>query len=168
MIHPLVRDLYKRVVIVSKDYPSTDSQHIKQLWKTAIRNPDNCPSWYHYNNHNDDDVHYDDDIHDDATRTKEININNNDNDVNELYHAVHRGRQMVKEMIGIVQLHKYRTMKQRYNSDTEKSATTTITTAAKELFIQYNNNTTNKATTASTAAATAGTTPTMATNQAKS
>jgi hypothetical protein len=165
MIHPLVRDLYKRVVIVSKDYPSTDSQHIKQLWKTAIRNPDNCPSWYHYNNHNDDDVHDDDDdIHDDSTRTKEININNNGNDVNELYHAVHRGRQMVKEMIGIVQLHKYRTMKQRYNSDTENSDTTTITAAAKELFIQYNNDTMNKVTLATV---TTGTTPTMTTNQEK-
>jgi hypothetical protein len=95
MIHPLVRDLYKRVLFVGKDYPNTDYSQVKQLWKTALRNPSNCPSWYNDSNRN----------------------TNKPNDIEELYHAVHRGRHMVKEMIGIIQLHKYRTMKKRYPND---------------------------------------------------
>lgn len=93
-IHPFVRDLYKRVLIVSRDYPNSDHHHVKQLWKTAIRNPENCPSWY-------------------MTKTNSATVVN---DITELYQAVHQGRHMVKEMIGIVQLHKYRSMKQRYSS----------------------------------------------------
>jgi hypothetical protein len=95
MIHPLVRDLYKRVLIVGKDYPNTDYGRVKQIWKAALRNPSNCPSWY----------------------TNSGTSNDNQNDVEELYHAVHRGRHMIKEMIGIIQLHKYRTMKKRYPND---------------------------------------------------
>ena len=35
----------------------------------------------------------------------------------ELHKAVARGRFMVREMVGIIQLKKYRTMKQRYGDD---------------------------------------------------
>jgi len=35
----------------------------------------------------------------------------------EILRAVHRGRYMVKEMIGVVQIKKYRAMKQRYGGD---------------------------------------------------
>jgi hypothetical protein len=138
MIHPFVRDLYKRVLMVSKDYPSTDHHHIKQLWKDAMRNPENCPSWY--------------------TKTKTNSKQNPistvttsstaepTNDMNELYHAVHRGRQMVKEMIGIVQLHKYRSMKQRYSNsnDMMTMSIAKIAAAATEPLAEYthtNNNT---------------------------
>lgn len=100
-IHPLVRDLYKRVLIVSRDYPNSDHHHVKQLWKTAIRNPENCPSWY-------------------ITTTNSSTVVN---DITELYQAVHRGRHMVKEMIGIVQLHKYRSMKKRYSSSSSDQTT---------------------------------------------
>jgi hypothetical protein len=130
MVHPLVRDLYKRVLIVSKDYPTTDYHHVKQLWKTGIRNPDNCPSWY-TNTH---DTTTNDTNHNHSRVV--TNTSETTNDMNELYHAVHRGRQMVKEMIGIVQLHKYRTMKQRYNNNHNDANTIA---AANELFQNYNN-----------------------------
>jgi hypothetical protein len=86
-MHPLVRDLYKRVLFVGKDYP-TGLAHVKRTWKEALRNPENCPTWY----------------------TGECNEE-------ELLRAVHRGRLAVKEMIGIIQIKKYRTMKQRYGSN---------------------------------------------------
>ena len=145
MIHPFVRDLYKRVVIVSKDYPTTDHQHIKHLWKTAIRNPDNCPSWYNTKTNVDTTIgtNANNAVSSNVTSTSTESVN----DLNELHHAVHRGRQMVKEMIGIVQLHKYRTMKQRYNNND-----TTNSTATNELYNKYNNH--NKMnTTTSTATA---------------
>ena len=129
MIHPLVRDLYKRVIIVSRDYPTTDVQHIKQLWKTAIRNPDNCPTWY--NNDQFTGTTTGTNVTKDALEEEETNMD-------ELFHAVHRGRQMVKEMIGIIQLHKYRCMKQRYNNNSGDSETSTIA-AARELLAQYQN-----------------------------
>lgn len=116
-MHPLVRDLYKRVLIVGQDYP-TGLDHVKRLWKTAIRNPNNCPSWY-----------------DPA---------NPSNDEEELLRAVHKGRHMVKEMIGVIQIKKYRAMDKRYGrySDStkqqqqrrmqllEQQATTIISTPA--------------------------------------
>jgi hypothetical protein len=127
MMHPLVRDLYKRILVVSKDYPNSDYNHMKQLWKTALRDPINCPSWYQ-----------------NTTASKSTNnnieqnqannstdITSNVNDIDELYHAVHRGRLMVKEMIGIIQLNKYRRMKQQYTSHDNAAASSTT-----EHFIQ--------------------------------
>lgn len=87
-MHPLVRNLYKRVLTVGKDYP-TGLSHVKEVWKTALRNPTNCPSWY----------------------------NGGVQDEEELLRAVHKGRYMVKEMIGIIQLKKYRAMKKRYGKE---------------------------------------------------
>jgi len=89
-MHPLVRDLYKRVIHVGADYPS-GIDHVRQVWKKAIRNPQNCPSCYT----------------DPTSQACE----------EELVHAIARGRHMVKEMIGIIQMKKYRTLKQRYGSD---------------------------------------------------
>lgn len=86
-MHPLVRDLYKRVLIVGRDYPM-GLNRVKSQWKPAMRNPSNCPSWY-------------DGRHDKKEE--------------EILFAVHKGRQAVKEMIGIIQLKKYRSMKQRYD-----------------------------------------------------
>jgi hypothetical protein len=97
-MHPLVRDLYKRVVWIGRDYP-TGWSHVQSVWKSALRNPANCPSWY-------PDIHMTD-----ATP------NSKRNDEEELLRAVQRGRLAVKEMIGVVQLKKYRSMKQRYESD---------------------------------------------------
>jgi hypothetical protein len=112
-MHPLVRDLYKRVLVVGRDYPNMDFQRVKDVWKAALRNPENCPSWYR-----DEEAEVDlpssqqwNEVTEQATEEK---------DIDELYFAIHRGRQAVKEMIGIIQLHKYRTMKKRYNDNGEQ------------------------------------------------
>jgi hypothetical protein len=107
-MHPLVRDLYKRVLVVGKDYP-TGLDHVKQVWKAALRNHDNCPSWYRDNhpNANDDLL---------LRNGGEGGSSRNDNE-EELLRAVHKGRHMVKEMIGIIQLKKYRAMRQRYDEN---------------------------------------------------
>jgi hypothetical protein len=88
-MHPLVRDLYKRVIHVGRDYP-TGWSHVRDKWKQALRNPANCPSCY---------------SHDMSSPQCQ----------EELFYAVNRGRFMVKEMIGVIKLKKYRTMKQRYD-----------------------------------------------------
>lgn len=112
-MHPLVRDLYKRVLLVGKDYP-TGIDHVRDVWKKALRNPRNCPSCVHQEPP--------------SAECQE-----------EILFAVHRGRHMVKEMIGIIQLKKYRTLKKRYDSEErdyleamdslEKKATTEWTTS---------------------------------------
>ena len=89
-MHPLVRDLYKRVLHVGRDYP-TGLAHVKQVWKTALRNPDNCPSC----------------VTDPTSSACE----------EEILRAVYKGRFMVKEMVGVIQIKKYRAMKARYGSD---------------------------------------------------
>lgn len=88
-MHPLVRDLYKRVLHVGRDYP-TGLAHVKKVWKKALRNPANCPSC--------------------------VNDPASDACYEEILRAVHKGRFMVKEMIGVIQIKKYRAMKQRYGT----------------------------------------------------
>ena len=83
-MHPLVRNLYKRVLHVGKDYP-TGLVHVKQLWKKALRNPANCPSCY-------------------ATDGNAITAMNSPACEEELFRAVYKGRFMVKEMIGVIQI----------------------------------------------------------------
>lgn len=82
-MHPLVRNLYKRVLHVGHDYP-TGLDHVKQVWKTALQQT-HC-----------------------------------DNE-QELRQAVAHGRRMVQEMIGVIQLKKYRAMKRRYDDDDSHS-----------------------------------------------
>ena len=91
-MHPLVRNLYKRVLHVGRDYP-TGLEHVKRVWKKALRNPENCPSCFRDGQP----------VQSDECRE-------------EILFAVNRGRFMVKEMIGVIQLKKYRTMNQRYGS----------------------------------------------------
>jgi hypothetical protein len=100
-MHPQVRDLYKRVLHVGHDYP-LGLEYVRRTWKKALRNVDNCPSCY----------------------SSDINTGNGNTTIpslkapnceKELYKAVAKGRHMVREMIGIIQLKKYRTMKQRYD-----------------------------------------------------
>ena len=90
IMHPLVRDLYRRVIHVGRDYP-TGLPHVREVWKKSIRNPANCPACYSSDPS--------------SSQCQE-----------ELYHAVNRVRFMVKEMIGVIKLKKYRAMKQRYDS----------------------------------------------------
>jgi hypothetical protein len=108
-MHPLVRDLYKRVLVVGKDYP-TGLEHVKKVWKAALRNRANCPSWYRDNNQNANDK-------DDLVLRNGGGGSGRRNDEEELLRAVHKGRHMVKEMIGIIQLKKYRAMRQRYDEN---------------------------------------------------
>ena len=98
-MHPLVRDLYKRVLLLGRDYP-TGLDHVKSKWKPALRNPANCPSWYN---------------------------NKRKGNEEEILFAVHKGRQAVKEMIGVIQLKKYRSMKQRYDESNIEEVNEAIT-----------------------------------------
>lgn len=95
-MHPLVRDLYKRAIYVGRDYP-LGMDYVRRTWKAAIRNPENCPSCYT------DPISERDCEH-------EIRI------------AVGKGRHYVREMIGIIQLKKYRAMKQRYGGSQDELA----------------------------------------------
>lgn len=77
-MHPLVRDLYKRFLIIGKDYPADG-------WKTM------------------------------KLRIKEEFFKNRTvQNEEEMKRAVARGRYMTRELIGIIQLKKYRSMKSRY------------------------------------------------------
>ena len=97
-IHPLVRDLYKRVLHVGKDYPLPMSK-IRDIWKSAIRNPNNCPSCYDPN----------------TKAPIEFKQQQQQQCEREIRLAVGKGRHMVREMIGIIQLKKYRTIKRNYD-----------------------------------------------------
>jgi hypothetical protein len=79
-MHPLVRDLYKRFLLVGKDYPGGG-------WKTL--QPKVKKEFY---------------------QNKELT-----NEL-EIKKAVSRGRYMVRELVGVTQLKKYRTMKSRYEA----------------------------------------------------
>jgi len=92
-MHPLVRDLYKRVILVGRDYP-LGLEYVRKTWKKAIRNPQNCPACYG-------------DCDGIATELCE----------RELRKAVGKGRFYVREMVGVIQLKKYRAMKKRYDDD---------------------------------------------------
>jgi hypothetical protein len=77
-MHPLVRNLYKRIITVGREYP------------TGL----------------------------DAVRTRakaEMKKNAHLEDGLELRRAISYGRWMVKEMIGVIQLKKYRAIKKRYH-----------------------------------------------------
>mmetsp|Transcript_13619 Transcript_13619/g.19387 ORF Transcript_13619/g.19387 Transcript_13619/m.19387 type:complete len:114 (+) Transcript_13619:82-423(+) len=88
MIHPLVRDLYKRALIVGKDYPHPDGlDYVRRKWKEALRDPQNCQL-----------------IPDASDKENERIIRK----------AVGKGRYVIREMEGTIQLKKYRTMRRRY------------------------------------------------------
>ena len=97
-IHPLVRDLYKRVIHVGKDYP-LPMYKIREIWKSAIRNPKNCPSCYNNGPRN----------------GVSMVVPRSTQCEREIRLAVGKGRHMVREMIGIIQLKKYRTIKKNYD-----------------------------------------------------
>jgi hypothetical protein len=100
-MHPLVRDLYKRVLLAGRDYP-TGIDHVKAAWKKALRNPRNCPSCYGSSGGGYDEARGHDPAHVSATCEREIR------------RAVAKGRHMVNEMAGVSRLKKYRAMKERY------------------------------------------------------
>lgn len=82
-MHPLVRDLYKRAILVGRDYPHPEGlEYVRRTWKAALRNQINCPS--------------------------------SPIDERVLRKAVGKGRFMIREMEGVIQLKKYRTLRKRY------------------------------------------------------
>lgn len=81
-MHPLVRDLFKRIIYVGRDYPK-GLEYVKKVARRKISAKKHLKS--------------------------EADIKR----------AVHEGRWWVKEMQGVIQLKKYRTMKQRYVDDPE-------------------------------------------------
>jgi hypothetical protein len=89
-MHPLVRDLYKRAITVGKDYPHPKGlDYVRETWKRALRDNKNfditkASTW--------DPLRYD----------------------KEIRKAVGKGRYAIREMIGVIQLKKYRAMKKRY------------------------------------------------------
>jgi hypothetical protein len=94
-MHPLVRDLYKRVIHVGRNYPK-GLDYVRSQWKKAIRNPDNCPSCYSV-----------------SGLLFKPNLGSTECE-KEIRKAVGKGRYSVREMIGVIQLKKYRSMKKRY------------------------------------------------------
>mmetsp|Transcript_3980 Transcript_3980/g.7643 ORF Transcript_3980/g.7643 Transcript_3980/m.7643 type:complete len:121 (+) Transcript_3980:1073-1435(+) len=89
-MHPLVRDLYKRAITVGKDYPHPKGlDYVRETWKRALRDNRNfdvtkATIW--------DPLRYD----------------------KEIRKAVGKGRYAIREMIGVIQLKKYRALKERY------------------------------------------------------
>jgi len=136
-IHPLVRALYKQALYVGIDYP-LGIDKIRDIWKEAIRNPKNCPSCYDIIIRRDDrKVGYGDCYSSDREEYYIDPTNNDDINVDitivatpqkicskkcekELRSAVGKGRLMIREMTGVIQLKKYRSMKRRYDGDDNK------------------------------------------------
>ena len=81
-------------LIVGKDYPHPDGlDYVRRKWKEALRDPQNC-KLIPNNNNNDVDI---------AKENERI-----------LRKAVGKGRYVIREMEGTIQLKKYRTMRRRY------------------------------------------------------
>eukprot|EP00804_Cyclotella_cryptica_P024157 CCRYP_015593-RA/>CCRYP_015593-RA protein AED:0.02 eAED:0.02 QI:96/1/1/1/1/1/3/3161/113 len=90
-MHPLVRDLYKRAIIVGRDYPHPEGlEYVRRKWKEALRNSENCPL---------------------LKGTSSEIASENERIIRK---AVARGRYVVREMEATIQLKKYRTMRRRY------------------------------------------------------
>mmetsp|Transcript_12817 Transcript_12817/g.15682 ORF Transcript_12817/g.15682 Transcript_12817/m.15682 type:complete len:110 (+) Transcript_12817:511-840(+) len=85
-MHPLIRDLYKRAIVVGRDYP-LGLEYVRNTWKKALQDPNNSTF---------------ENIKDTKLQEKELRK------------AVGRGRYAIREMIGVIQLKKYRTMRRRY------------------------------------------------------
>mmetsp|Transcript_14723 Transcript_14723/g.22207 ORF Transcript_14723/g.22207 Transcript_14723/m.22207 type:complete len:82 (-) Transcript_14723:263-508(-) len=81
-MRPIVRDLYKRIILVGRDYPG-GLDTVRRKAKEAI-----------YAN---------------AELTDELEIKK----------AVNWGRSSVRDMIGVIQMKKYRSMKSRYGGENE-------------------------------------------------
>ena len=128
-MHPLVRNLYKEAIYVGRDYPLKWSR-LRKLWKKGIRNPKNCQSCYDFVRlpveHSGDKI-YDFVSLDRAAVTvaipKKMHSKDypNKNCERELRKAVGKGRYMIREMIGVIQLKKYRSLKRCYGDSDQNN-----------------------------------------------
>mmetsp|Transcript_3754 Transcript_3754/g.8428 ORF Transcript_3754/g.8428 Transcript_3754/m.8428 type:complete len:106 (-) Transcript_3754:2765-3082(-) len=77
---------YNRAIIVGKDYPHPEElNYVRRKWKEALRDPENCK------------------LTGDPSEDEKI-----------IRKAVGKGRYVIREMEGTIQLKKYRTMRRRY------------------------------------------------------
>ncbi|KAL3760246.1 hypothetical protein ACHAWU_001756 [Discostella pseudostelligera] len=112
-VHPLVRDLYKRAILVGRDYPHPEGiEHVRRKWKEAIRNPENYPGFVAS-------VPVAVEGSSSSNNIRGATISTPDQEImkeNEriLRKAVGKGRYVIREMEGTIQLKKYRTMRRRY------------------------------------------------------
>lgn len=79
-MHPLVRDLYRRILLAGRDYPR-GIDYVRERAKREMRESAHLPN--------------------------EL----------ELKRKVNYGRYMVREMLGVARLKKYRAMRQRYGAN---------------------------------------------------
>ena len=116
-MHPLVRDLYKRAIIVGGDYPHPDGlEYVRRTWKAALRDSKNCPSCYTQGRR------VDDGGDGSCSAAPKPNCLADPKCEKEIRLAVGRGRKMVNEMVGVIQLKKYRTMRRRYGEGNDLEA----------------------------------------------
>ena len=100
-MHPLVRDLYKRALMVGRDYPQ-GLDYVRTAWKKALRNQQNCPSCYGTAASSSSSLRHDNFYYSPACER-------------EIRRAVGKGRKYIQEMVGVIQLKKYRTLRKRYD-----------------------------------------------------
>ena len=121
-MHPLVRDLYKRALIVGRDYPHPDGLgYVRRVWKAALRDGKNCPSCYTQGRGAGDGGGDGDGVGGSSAAPKP-NCLADPKCEKEIRLAVGRGRKMVNEMVGVIQLKKYRTMRRRYGEGNDLDA----------------------------------------------
>ena len=118
-IHPLVRELYKQALFVGLDYP-LGIQKVRELWKEAIRNPIHCPSCYNTTTTSSSSTTTASSVPDtmntknNTTNSHSFSSSSSEQCEKEIRKAVGYGRRMIREMVGVIQFKKYRSMKQRY------------------------------------------------------
>jgi len=112
-MHPLVRDLYKRALLVGTDYPHPRGlEYVREQWKRGLREtiiPTSSTS--------------------SAAAaaaagggTQRGTVDDEEQKKQqgrEIQKAVGRGRYAIREMVGVIQLKKYRTMRRRYGEGAE-------------------------------------------------
>uniref|UniRef100_A0A7R9WW30 Uncharacterized protein n=1 Tax=Craspedostauros australis TaxID=1486917 RepID=A0A7R9WW30_9STRA len=136
-MHPLVRDLYKRVILVGKDYP-LGMDYVRKHWKKAIFDKTNCPSCYaeaasaaeatglqpHHVRQRDANRGEADGSAADIGGSPSMRTTSpamSKQCEKEIRLAVGRGRYMVREMHGFIQFKRYRAMKKRYGGGASSS-----------------------------------------------
>ena len=92
----MVRDLYKRAILVGRDYPHPRGlNYVREQWKRAISETSVSSEL--------ETIPIRQEVNSAVRREKEMRK------------LVGKGRYAIREMIGVIQLKKYRTMRRRYN-----------------------------------------------------